>query len=305
MAGFRYPNFLRQFLGQLFLPGNTAQADPNMLIVQGPNQTGDAIRYNTSAGRTAMRVDAGGNVSTAAIFDGSGTAGTSGQVLSTTGTGTAWITPSAGSSYTFSTGLTNAGGTVTSNLTTGISGGQTAYGGTASGDSLTINSTSSATQGTVFIQSLGGTTQLGTTSRGAQAAVRLWAVDDGLGTSGLFCLYTTYGTWQTPGGLEGITVNASTGAKTGWNPLYISYYSSGYTSIGNGGGGVAVGTDPGSMPSGFKFLITGNSKSAGYVWLTDQGTEPSAPTSGSIIYAYAGALKCIGSSGTRTTLGNA
>ena len=42
---------------------------------------------------------------------------------------------------TFSTGLTNASGTVTANLSTGITGGQTAYGGTGATDVLTLQGT--------------------------------------------------------------------------------------------------------------------------------------------------------------------
>ena len=52
-----------------------------------------------------------------------------------------------GSSYTFSTGLTNTSGTVTSNLSVGVSGGQSVIGGTAASNSLTLSSTSNATKG--------------------------------------------------------------------------------------------------------------------------------------------------------------
>jgi hypothetical protein len=62
------------------------------------------------------------------------------------GTGN-WSTP-AGSSYTFSTGLTESGGTVTNNLSTGIaSANQTAIGSTLSGGTFTLSSTSHATKG--------------------------------------------------------------------------------------------------------------------------------------------------------------
>ena len=54
------------------------------------------------------------------------------------------------SSLTFSTGLTNTSGTVTSNLSAGVSGGQTAVGGTASGNNLTLSSTSNATKGKII-----------------------------------------------------------------------------------------------------------------------------------------------------------
>lgn len=58
-----------------------------------------------------------------------------------------------GGSYTFSTGLTDSSGTVTSNLSTGISGGQSVIGGTASGNNLTLSSTSNATKGFIIMGS--------------------------------------------------------------------------------------------------------------------------------------------------------
>lgn len=60
-----------------------------------------------------------------------------------------WATP-AGTSYTFSTGLTNTSSTITANLSTGISGGQSVIGGTASGNSLTLSSTSNASKGSIL-----------------------------------------------------------------------------------------------------------------------------------------------------------
>jgi hypothetical protein len=51
---------------------------------------------------------------------------------------------------TFSTGLTNTSGTITNNLSTGISGGQSVIGGTASGNNLTLSSTSHATKGKIL-----------------------------------------------------------------------------------------------------------------------------------------------------------
>lgn len=65
------------------------------------------------------------------------------------GTGT-WVDGSSSSFYTFSTGLTKTGSTITANISTGIAGGQTIYGGTGSGENLTIYSTSHATKGKIF-----------------------------------------------------------------------------------------------------------------------------------------------------------
>lgn len=47
----------------------------------------------------------------------------------------------------FSTGLTNTSGTITSNISTGVSGGQTIIGGTGASNSLTLSSTSNASKG--------------------------------------------------------------------------------------------------------------------------------------------------------------
>lgn len=60
-----------------------------------------------------------------------------------------------GSSYTFSTGLTNSSGTITADLSTGKSGGLTAKGGTASGENLTLQSTTNATRGKINFGSAG------------------------------------------------------------------------------------------------------------------------------------------------------
>jgi hypothetical protein len=49
---------------------------------------------------------------------------------------------SGGSSYTFSTGLTNTSGTITNNLSTGVSGGQTMIGSTGTTSGLTIKASS-------------------------------------------------------------------------------------------------------------------------------------------------------------------
>ncbi|KAB2918679.1 MAG: hypothetical protein F9K23_00650 [Bacteroidetes bacterium] len=52
---------------------------------------------------------------------------------------------------TFASGITNTANTVTNNLITGISGGQTVTGGIASGENLTLQSTSHATKGSIFL----------------------------------------------------------------------------------------------------------------------------------------------------------
>lgn len=51
------------------------------------------------------------------------------------------------------TGLTDTAGTITANLSTGVSGGQSVIGGTASGNNLTLSSTSHATKGGIVFGS--------------------------------------------------------------------------------------------------------------------------------------------------------
>lgn len=75
-----------------------------------------------------------------------------GKFLTTDASGNAsWATPSGGTSYTFSTGLTNASGTITSNLSTGISGGQSVIGGTVASNNLILSSNSSSTKGFIVL----------------------------------------------------------------------------------------------------------------------------------------------------------
>jgi hypothetical protein len=56
---------------------------------------------------------------------------------------------------TFSTGLTNTSGTITSNLSVGVSGGQSVVGGTAASNNLTLSSTSNATKGKILFGTSG------------------------------------------------------------------------------------------------------------------------------------------------------
>jgi len=78
--------------------------------------------------------------------------GTNGWVLTyDTATNTPkWAASPGGTTYTFSTGLTESAGTVTANLSTGVSGGQSVVGGTAASNNLTLSSTSNATKGKIL-----------------------------------------------------------------------------------------------------------------------------------------------------------
>lgn len=76
--------------------------------------------------------------------------GNSGKYLTTNGTTASWGTVAGGTTYTFSTGLTDTADTITNNLSTGVSGGQSVVGGTAGGNDLTLSSTSNATKGKII-----------------------------------------------------------------------------------------------------------------------------------------------------------
>lgn len=76
--------------------------------------------------------------------------------------------------YIFSTGLTNTGGTITNDLSTGIAGGQNVYGGTGAGEGITIHSTTDPTKGIIKL----GTTNtevvnIGSASTAGQKLLRV------------------------------------------------------------------------------------------------------------------------------------
>ena len=91
----------------------------------------------------------------------------------------------AQSALTFSTGLTNSSGTITANLSTGVSGGQSAIGGTAAGNNLTLSSTTNGTKGKIIFGSLSAYDEvndrfgIGQTSPSARLDIKT----DGLGTT--------------------------------------------------------------------------------------------------------------------------
>ncbi len=66
------------------------------------------------------------------------------------------------SALTFSSGLTNSSGTITSNYATGVSGGQTLNGGTAASDNLTIDSTTNVSKGYILLNPTAGNVGIGT-----------------------------------------------------------------------------------------------------------------------------------------------
>lgn len=77
--------------------------------------------------------------------------GSNGQVLTLASGIPSWA--AGGTTYTFSTGLTNSSSTITANLSTGISGGQSVIGGTGASENLTLSSTSHSTKGKIIFSS--------------------------------------------------------------------------------------------------------------------------------------------------------
>lgn len=82
------------------------------------------------------------------------------------------------------------------------------------------------------------TTSVTIGSTGAVALEKIFALDDGAGTSGFAIVDKTnlYGSFYGPSSAEGVTVNSS-GAITAFNATYyLNYYSTGGVDICNGGG---------------------------------------------------------------------
>lgn len=152
-----------------------------------------------------------------------------------------WI-PSGAGAYTFSTGLTNTAGTITSDISTGKSGGQTAYGGTGAGENLTFTSTSHATKGHIIFGNSGfdetnGALGIGTLSPSAALDVvggsinmtsgggmTLNNIDWASGGSTNFNLLT-HSNWATIN-IGGASASVALPAATGFNGVPYNWPSS-------------------------------------------------------------------------------
>lgn len=105
------------------------------------------------------------------------------------------VVSAGGTSYTFSTGLTNTSSTITNNVVTGVSGGQTWNGGTAANDDVTIHGTSNATRTTsyVLLNPTAGNVGINTTAPGAALQV---GETSGTSTIGLVKNIAASGSYQ-------------------------------------------------------------------------------------------------------------
>jgi len=169
---------------------------PYSILTIDPNArqgfSGNTMIGGTATGTATQPLHVNGNARvTGAFFDSNNEAGTSGQVLSSTVTGTDWVastattdlaitgttspltlTSSTGTDVTWTngTGITLAGSasnvTINNNVSTGVSGGQTINGGTAANDDLTIEGTTNGTKTTSYVnlQTTGGLVGIGNTA---------------------------------------------------------------------------------------------------------------------------------------------
>lgn len=112
------------------------------------------------------------------------------------------------SNSTFSTGLTDTAGTITNDLSTGVSGGQTVSGGIDAGDALTLSSTTNATKGKIIFgisayDEVNDRLGIGTTT--PQVALDVTSLTDGV-----------YGRFQARAGTYQAAFTFNNGAQEVW-----------------------------------------------------------------------------------------
>jgi len=187
---------------------------------------------------------------------------------------------SGGTSYTFSTGLTNTSGTVTSNLSTGVAGGQSVVGGTAASNSLTLSSTSNATKGKLLfgtsaydevnnrlgigtttpisiIQSTGSITASSANAKGVNLTSTLVAAANGDTLTGLD-VNTTY----TNGAFTGVQNYMQKWSINGVVKSYMRVYGQTWLI---GDGTTEAGKIEYTTPSGFPGILTQTYSGGSYV----------------------------------------
>lgn len=152
--------------GDLFFSGSSTTPVTNRFRLTGvstgglrtitlPDGSGTVALNTVAFGGTgvttlaAYAVLCGGTTPTGALQQVSGL-GTTGFILTSNGAGALPTWQASGTSYSFTTGLTNTAGTITANISTGVGGGQIVYGGTGATDNLRISSTIHATKGNIL-----------------------------------------------------------------------------------------------------------------------------------------------------------
>lgn len=133
---------------------NQTQMTPAVLFAQDAADAiyvySDSLTIDKGGNYTNIKRTSGGTSHSLIFPNAQGGANT---FLKNDGSGNLSWAAGGGGSYTFSTGLTDAAGTITANLSTGVSGGQSVIGGTAASNSLTLSSTSNATKGKLLFGS--------------------------------------------------------------------------------------------------------------------------------------------------------
>jgi len=226
------------------------------------------------------------------------------KVLTSDGSGNvSWATAS-GTTYTFSTGLTNTSSTITNNLSTGVSGGQSVIGGTAANNALTLSSTTNASKGKIFLGTASVYNEfndrlgIGTTTPGSKAEI--WV------TNGGSCLriVNSDATTAAGGTIVGWSWTPITNGSNTNLGMYENDASAGFTGrvIYHSGGNVTIGAGSGNGDAKLHVIGTikiqdgsqGNGKiltsdaNGLATWSTSSGFSNPMTTIGDIIQANTG-----------------
>ena len=201
----------------------------------------------------------------------------------TNGSGTkGFYTLPAAPTYSFSTGLTNTAGTITNNLSTGISGNQTAVGSTSSTGNLILSSTTNATKGQIqldskmtWLSTLGAITHiLGPVDQ--NLVINAQAPASGVGNG--IAIASSNAVTTSAAAAGDISFVAGQGATGGVSASYIGGRSGDFIFTGTVGGASAAasGTGTGGRASNFSFSGAAGGAATGSGSTTNTGGVGSA-----------------------------